>query len=81
MRRTQVQLDDAAYQALKKKAFERGVSMSALLREILHQQMNPVPARRSLKSFRFVGSGRSEQGALAPVSEHHDEALADEFAQ
>jgi len=27
-------------------------------------------------SFSFVASGRSDQGELAPVSERHDEALA-----
>ncbi|MBI4299054.1 MAG: ribbon-helix-helix protein, CopG family [Chloroflexi bacterium] len=81
MKRTQVQLDEASYRALKRKAFERGVSMSALLREILHEQLNPAPAPRRWEGFRFIGSGQSEQGSLAPVSERHDEALAEDFAR
>lgn len=81
MKRTQVQLDDATYQALKRKAFERGVSMSSFLRELLRAEFNPAPAPRRLESFRFIGSGRSTQSGLAPVSERHDEALAEDFAQ
>lgn len=81
MKRTQVQLDEATYRALKRKAFESGISMSALLRELLRQQLNPAPALRRLESFRFIGSGRSKQGNVAPVSERHDEALAEDFAR
>ncbi|MDP3064033.1 MAG: CopG family transcriptional regulator [Chloroflexota bacterium] len=81
MRRTQVQLDEATYRALKRKAFERGVSMSALLRELLRAEFNPASAPRRLESFRFIGSGLSEQGGLAPISERHDEALAEDLAQ
>ena len=81
MKRTQVQLDEASYRALKRKAFERGVSMSALLRELLRTQLNPPPLPRRLEMFQFIGSGRSEQGSLAPVSERHDEALAEDLAQ
>lgn len=81
MKRTQVQLDDATYKALKRKAFERGVSMSALLRELLRAEFNPAPGPRRLESFRFIASGRSEQGHLAPISERHDEALAEDFVR
>ena len=49
MRRTQVQLDEVTYQALKREAFERGVSMSALLRELLREQLNPAAAPRRLE--------------------------------
>ena len=80
MRRTQVQLDEVTYRALKREAFERGVSMSALLRELLREQLNPAPAPRRLEAFRFIGSGRNQQGELAPISERHDEALAEDFA-
>ena len=79
MKRTQVLLDEATYRALKRRAFERGVSMSALLRELLRAEFNPALAPRRLESFRFIGSGRSEQGALAPISERHDEALAEDL--
>ena len=81
MKATQVQLDEPTYRALKRKAFERGVSMSAFLRDLLRAEFNPVPAPRRLESFRFIGSGRSEQGGLAPISERHDEALAEDFGR
>ncbi len=79
MKRIQIQLDEPIYQALKQKAFERGVSMSALLRELLRERLNPGPMTRSLNSFNFIGSGCSGQGLLSPISERHDEALAEDF--
>ena len=81
MRRTQIQLDEATYQALKRKAFERGFSMSALLRELVRGQLIPARVPCSLENFHFIGSGESKQGRLAPVSERHDEALAEDFAR
>ena len=81
MRRTQIQLDEATYQALKRKAFERGISMSALLRELLREGLDISPMPRSIENFGFIGSGRSRQGRFAPVSERHDEALAEDLAQ
>ena len=82
MKRTQVQLDEATYEMLRAQAFERGVSMSALLREVLRKGLGPAPARRRrLRDFKFIGSGRSRQGKLAPVSERHDEALAKDLAR
>ena len=81
MKRTQVQLDEAIYEHLRHQAFERGVSMSALLREVLREHLGTSPSPRRLKDFRFIGSGRSEQGDRAPVSERHDEALDEAYAQ
>lgn len=80
MKRTQVQLDEATYELLRQKAFERGVSMSALLREVLREHLGARPTPRRIEDFSFIGSGRSEQGDLAPVSERHDEALAEDTA-
>ena len=53
--------------------------MSAIVRETLTGALD-VPPRvrpRTLGDFASVGAGRSRQGALAPVSERHDEALAE----
>ncbi|MBM3948198.1 MAG: hypothetical protein FJ312_02950 [SAR202 cluster bacterium] len=80
MKRMQVQLDEATYQVLRRKAFERGISMSSFLRELLRMEFTPAVAPRRLESFGFIGSGRSRQGGLAPVSERHDEALAEDLA-
>ena len=49
--------------------------MAALVRESLEK---PNPSRKlMMKDFPWVGAGASEQGDLAPVSENHDEALAE----
>ncbi len=50
--------------------------MSCLVREVLARSLRPPKKqRRTLQQFSFVGAGRSRQGELAPVSEHHDQAL------
>jgi hypothetical protein len=75
MRRMQIQLDEPTYQLLRKHAFERGMSMAALLREALHQYLGLPSRPMRFEEFTFVASGCSEQADLAPVSERHDEAL------
>ena len=81
MKRTQLQLDESTYQALRERAYKEGRSISAVAREILTGALGPRPAKRRLgeKDFRFVAAGASQQGALAPVSERHDEALVEAF--
>lgn len=81
MKLTQVQLDEATYETLRQKAFEKGISMSALLREIVREYWGRgKPRKWTLEDFTFVASGGSEQGDLAPVSEHHDEALVEAYS-
>ena len=81
MKRTQLQVDEATYEALRAAAFDRGVSMAAVVRESLRQYLaidtEPV---WNLDDLTFVGSGRSSRSGLEPVSERHDEALAEDFA-
>ncbi len=77
MRRTQVQLEEHIYRLARQKAYENGVSLSAVVREALAQyviveQQKPL----TLDDFGFVGIGRSKDDDLSPVSENHDEALA-----
>ena len=80
MKRTQLQLDEPTYQLLRRKAFEEGMSMAAFIREILHGYLNTAPQRpKQLKDFKFIGSGRSQPSPLDPISERHDEALAEDF--
>jgi hypothetical protein len=80
MKRTQVQLDEETYQKLREEAQVQRTSMAALIREAVRAHLglslSPKPKKRRLEDFTFVGSGRSEQGDLEPVSERHDEALA-----
>ncbi len=79
MRRTQIQLDEPTYEALRRRAFEEKRSLSAIIRRLLAEALEGERPRRrgSLKKFASVGAGHSRQGRLSPVSERHDEALAD----
>jgi hypothetical protein len=79
MKRAQIQFDDATYAALRRRAFEEHRSISSVVREELAKALLPKkPGKRlNLKDFPFVGAGRTKQGSLSPVSERHDEALAE----
>lgn len=79
VKRTQLQLDDRLHEALRRRAFEEGCSMSDLARRLLGQALGTVSTdrRRTLGDFSFVAVGESTQGDLAPVSERHDAALAE----
>lgn len=79
MKRTQIQLDERTYEVLRRRAFEKGCSISSFVREVLSYSLGTsgTKQRRNIKDFRFIGAGRSRQGKLAPVSERHDEALAE----
>lgn len=82
MKRTQVQLDEATYQLLRRMAFEKEISMAGLIREVLQEHLGTRPARRRrVEDFTFIGSGWSDDGSLEPVSERHDEALAEALAE
>ena len=82
MKRTQVQLDDVTYQLLRRKAFEGGTSLAALIREAVKHYLEMGPARRRrMEDFTFIGSGRSPKSKLDPISERHDEALAEDYAR
>lgn len=78
MKRTQIQLDERTYEALRRRAFEKGCSMSSLVRELMARSLGTSTATQqpTIKDFTFIGAGRSRQGRLSPVSERHDEALA-----
>ncbi|MEX2372456.1 MAG: hypothetical protein WD800_01510, partial [Dehalococcoidia bacterium] len=73
-----------SYRALKDEAHRRGASVSAVLRLLVQEHLvEERPRRRlSIEDFTFIGSGSSDQhpgDPLYPVSEHHDEALADDL--
>lgn len=78
MKRTQIQFDERTYEALRRRAFEKGCSISALVREFMARSLGTSTAKRqpTIRDFTFIGAGRSRQGRLSPVSERHDEALA-----
>ncbi len=82
MKRTQLQLDEATYQLLRRRAYEQGSSLAGLIREILSEYLHAGKSRRGrLEDFKFIGSGRAEKSQVEPISERHDEALADDFAR
>ena len=80
MRRTQIQLDEPLYELTKQRAFAEGKSMAAVVREAVAQYV-VTPSKRpdSLASFSFIGSGQSAPGSPQPLSERHDDALAEDF--
>ena len=82
MKRTQLQLDEATYQLLRRRAFERGVSMAALIRQAIRDHLK-AGARHStrLEDFEFIGVGCSGKAGMEPISERHDEALAEDFSR
>lgn len=82
MKRTQLQLDEPTYQLLRTRAFEEGSSLAALIRKILHQHLGVTDKRiRKVKDYQFIASGTSSQSDLTPISERHDEALAQDFTR
>lgn len=78
MVRTQLQLDDETYEILRIVAHNRRISMSAVVREILHNNLDcsTRTVMKSLQDFTFISSGASGQ---QDISEHHDEALSEDF--
>jgi hypothetical protein len=77
MKRTRVLLDEPTYEAVKRRAFERRVSMSTVVREALRTYLSaPKEVGWRVGDLAFIGSGASDAGELAPLSVNHDEALA-----
>lgn len=77
MVRTQIQLTEAQARALKRAAAERGISMAAVIREVLDRSLataaDDATHRRALAAIGRYSSGRSD------VAEEHDTHLAEAF--
>ena len=78
MVRTQLQIDEDVYEALRVKAHRERKSMSAVVRDILRDQLGVAGARVRARrgKLSFVSSGAS---GLRDTSVRHDEALAEDF--
>ncbi len=77
MTRTQLQLDDDTYEALRIKAHEEHKSMSAVVREILRDNLGlEKQTDITTAAFSFISSGASGR---SEISVRHDEALAEDF--
>ncbi len=77
MQRTQIQLTDEQARALRREASRRGVSMAALVRELVDQALaGPGTARRARAR---AAVGRFSSG-VATVSREHDRELDEVFS-
>lgn len=82
MVRTQILLDESTYKELKRLAYTNNKSMSAVVRELLSDALDPggnkkdKKGRLKVSDFKFVGSFSS--GKVDNVSERHDEVLGEE---
>ena len=82
MIRVQIQLDETTYALAKQRASAENKSLAAVVREALDQYLTPSAKQPTgLEGFTFIGSGQSEAGSPLPLSERHDEALAEDFAK
>lgn len=75
MIRTQIQLTDEQARALRRIAASRGVSMAALLREIVDAALAPRAAQLERAS---AAVGRFRSG-VSHVSREHDRELEDAY--
>ncbi|MHB0936166.1 MAG: ribbon-helix-helix domain-containing protein [Armatimonadota bacterium] len=75
MVRTQLQLDEPTYEALRRVAHRRRTSMSSVVREILHEHLH-IKASVDYTKLAFIGMGRSGK---SDISERHDDYLAEDF--
>ena len=83
MVRTQIQLDRAKYEMVKRKAHLENRSMAAVIRDAVDAYLEAPekPKRKlTLDDFTFIGKGRLDpnyDGPL-PLSVYHDEAAWEE---
>ena len=78
MKRTQIQLKEETYESLRRRAFEEGCSIAAVIRNLLQEALVEPGSSKKLRieEFTFIGSGRSGR---KDISERHDEALGEDF--
>lgn len=84
MKRTQIQLDEATYEAVRRRAYEQGQSMASVVRETLADAFGTAGSGKkkwSIEDFTFIGMGRDPNPpADVPVSEAHDKWYAETIA-
>lgn len=78
MIRTQVQLTDDQARALRRVAAERGVSMAAVIRELLDESLAAPNTAQVTRARAAIGRFASGERT---ISEEHDRELADAFAE
>jgi hypothetical protein len=78
MIRTQVQLTDEQARMLRRVAAERGVSMAAVIRELVDAGLSAPASTRTARARGAIGRFGSGKGT---VSRDHDRELDDAFAE
>lgn len=82
MIRTQIQLTEEQAERLKDLAHERGVSVSALVREAVDGLVREPrrPTKRELRMRALEVAGKYSSGRT-DIAEHHDRYLAEIYAE
>jgi hypothetical protein len=76
MKRLQIQLDEALYDAVRRRAFEEQASMASVVRDAIAGSIGtPEPRLRTLEDYGFIGAGSSEPPPDGAVSVRHDAYL------
>ena len=76
MVRTQIQLDPAKYEMVKRKAHSENRSMAAVIRDAVDAYFEvPEKPKRKIKltDLSFIGSGSAEHPPGRPFSVYHDD--------
>ena len=76
MVRTQIQLDPAKYELVKRKAHLENRSMAAVIRDAVdaYLEMAEKPKQKlTMEDFTFIGSASVEHPPGKPFSVYHDE--------
>lgn len=74
MRKTQIQLEEEMYEAVRRRAYERKVSMAEVIREAVANDLGLSREQATSSTLSFVGIGAAAAGR--PVSEDHDDELS-----
>ncbi len=78
MVRTQVQLTEEQARALRRAASERGISMAAVIRDLLEQALSTPQAGRVTRARGAIGRFSS---GVRTVSREHDRELERAFSE
>ena len=81
MKRTQIQLDERSFEALRERAFRKRTSVAEEIRQlvwadVLHTSDKTAPKKRQF-DFSFVGKGKSRGIGSGDISLRHDDEFAD----
>ena len=80
MVRTRIRLDETIYRLAQQKAFSEGIPFASLVHNALELYlMRESRKPLTIEDLGFAGIGCTQQGDSSPVSERHDEALAEAF--